>query len=112
MEDDFSFENEVLYKSGQPYLLLPNTIQKLVVLGDSIVILVAYSPIIGNQNVFCYDHNKHVLWQIPPPVEFHDENYFTGLYLTHDRLYAYNKNGVEYQLDKQTGKILESQLIR
>jgi hypothetical protein len=112
MADDFSFENEVLYKSGKRYLLLPNAIQKLVVLADSIVILVAYSSIVGNQNVFCYDYDKHLLWQIPPPVEFHDENYFTGLYLTNDKLYAYNKNGVEYHLDKQTGKILDSQLIR
>jgi hypothetical protein len=46
------------------------------------------------------------------PVELHDSNYFSGIYLRGDELYAYNINGVEYHLDKQTGDVLDTELIK
>ena len=82
------------------------------VLHNSVVILLEYNTDIGNQNVFCYYFNKILKWRVPAPAEFHDENDFTGIYLRQFELYVYNRNGVEYHLDKETGKVLDSQLIR
>ena len=112
MKEYWSFSDKLIFKKGEPFLELPSAVNKILVLDNALVILLNYSIVIGNRNVFCYGFSKELKWQVPPPEEFHDQNDFTGIYINDNALYAYNRNGVEYLLDKESGKILFSQLIK
>lgn len=112
MESRWNFKDNLLYKENKQFLILPSEIKKILVLDTSLVVLLNYNPDIGNRNVFCYDFDKVPKWQVPAPIEFHHENDFTGIYLRGGELYVYNRNGVEYHLDKETGKVLDSELIK
>lgn len=111
MESRWNFKDNLLYKNNEQFLTLPSEIKKILVLDNSLVILLDNADI-GNRNVFCYNFNKLLKWQVPAPIEFDHENDFTGIYLSEFELYVYNRNGVEYHLDKETGKVLDSQLIK
>ena len=65
----------------------------------------------SERNVFCYKGDK-LLWQIEEPPKLHHRNCYTSIYLQGDSLYAYSQNGVEAVIDKNTGKILSSELIK
>jgi hypothetical protein len=79
---------------------------------NSKVVLVESNSVTGDRNVLCFDYNGKMKWQVPEPPNLHASNFFTSIYLTNGELYAYSKNGVEFHLDKETGIILGSQLIR
>jgi hypothetical protein len=112
MQSDWNFNTNILYNNNKPFVVLPSEIKKILVLENSIVVLLNHNQVVGNRNVFAYDFNKKIQWQIPAPVEFHSDNEFSAIYLRENELYAYNINGVEYHLNKDTGEILESQLIK
>lgn len=112
MTNNFDFKNNVLYKDGERFLSFLSNIEKVLVLKNSIVILLAYSSSAGSQNIFCFDFHKNQKWQISKPVELHHDNYFSAIYLREDEFYAYNINGVEYHLDKETGDVLDTELIK
>lgn len=65
----------------------------------------------SERNVFCYKDNK-LLWQIEEPPKLHHTNHYTSIYLHGDSLCAYSQNGVEAIIDKNTGEILSSELIK
>lgn len=65
----------------------------------------------SDRNVFCYVGDK-LLWQIEGTPKLHHRNYYTSIYMNDSELYAYCKNGIEAVIDKQTGKILSSELIK
>ena len=111
MTNRFNFANNIIYKDGECFLSFLSNIQTILVLDKYIVILVKYSTG-NNQNIYCYDLQKNRKWQIPKPVALHSENYFSALYLRDSEIYAYNINGVEYHLDKDTGNILGTELIK
>lgn len=100
-----------LYKDNELFSL-PEIIKALLVFKNNIVLLVANSPTVDEQNVFCYDISGHLKWQVPKPVTIHSENYFTSIYFQESELYAYSISGVEYHLEKETGNIIDSQLIK
>lgn len=112
MENSWYFKNKSLYRNNELFLTLSTEVEKILELHDSIVILLRYDPNVGNRNIFCYDFEKALKWQVESPVEFHADNYFTSIYLKSNELYCYNINGVEYQLDKEAGIFLDSQLIK
>jgi hypothetical protein len=112
MGSHWNFIDNLLYKEREQFLILPSKIKKILMLDNSIVILVEYNIDIGDRNVICYDFKKVLKWQIPSPIEVHHENDFTGIYLRDFELYAYNRNGVEYHLNRETGEVLGSELIK
>ena len=112
MSNDFDFKNKILYKDGEPFLSFLSDIDKILVLKNTVLVLLKFSSPVDNQNIFCFDFQKNKIWQIPKPVKLHSSNYFSGIYLRGDELYAYNINGVEYHLDKETGNVLDTEMIK
>jgi len=108
----FVIKNDKIYKNGHIILRCEEEILNFVLVDCEIVVLLKCNPKMSNRNVFCYDIKGSLKWQIPAPIELHDENDFTGIYFRGGDLYAYNRNGVEYHLDVETGKIIGSDLIK
>ena len=109
---NFHTQEMFLYKDGELFLSLPAIIKSYLIFNNTIVLLVANNPVVGEQNVFCYDILGDLKWQVPKPFKLHSENYFTSIYFQESELYAYSISGVEYLLDKETGNIINSQLIK
>lgn len=110
MIERFTFNKRIIFKYGIEFLSMPSKIKKLVELENAIVVLLDSS--FGDRNIFCIDFSKQLKWQIPKPIEIHAENFFTGIYLREGGLFAYNVNGVEYYLEKETGQFLKWDLIK
>jgi outer membrane protein assembly factor BamB len=87
-------------------------VKQIVDLENYIVVLVGYCSEVGERNVFCYNASGQLKWQIPNPVQLHEINYYTGIYIREQQLYAYSVSGVEYNLNEETGEILKSEFIK
>lgn len=87
-------------------------IKDFIIIDDSIIVLIEYTTQIGEQNIFCYNFSGKELWQIPLPIKLHTQNYYTGIYLRDEILYAYSISGVEYELKWSTGEVVNSELIK
>jgi len=112
MNNYYEYKLNILYRNSKQFLVLPSDIEKILLYEELIVILIKSNELVNNRNIFCYDVNGAFLWQIPNAVELHSRNDFTGVYVQDENLYAYNRNGVEYKIEKNTGNFLGSQLIR
>jgi len=112
MPNNFVFRNNILYKDREYFFSFSSNIDKILSLENSVVVLLVYSAAVGNQNIFCFDCQKNQIWQILKPTELHSDNYFSAVYLRGNELYAYNINGTEYHLDKETGDILDTEMIK
>ena len=86
--------------------------EKTIYLKNSRVVIVKPNTEIGDRNIFCFDYSGKIKWQVPAPPQLHQSNYFTGIYLREGELYAYSLNGVEFHLDKETGVVVDSALIK
>jgi hypothetical protein len=65
------------------------------------------------RNVFLVGNDGKVLWQIEPAVQSHGVIGFSNVYLGgHSELLAYSSNGIEYTVDRATGRILNKELVR
>jgi hypothetical protein len=96
---------------GNKHLVLSNEIKKNIVLEEFVIILIEYSKL-NNRNIYCYDFIGNLVWQIVEPIVLHTDNYYTDIYIHHDDLYAYSISGIEYKLNKSTGEIIGSELIK
>ncbi len=106
----------ILNKYTKVLLRINGEIEKILPIDDKFIILLKPNEHIGNRNVFCYDVDGNLLWQIPFPVivpghSGHSSD-FTGIYLRGTELYAYQRSGIEYHLDKISGLILRFELIK
>jgi len=65
------------------------------------------------RNVFLVGNDGEMLWQIEPAVQSHGVVGFSNVYFgKNNELLAYSSNGIEYTLDRETGKILDKDLVR
>lgn len=112
MRDKWRFENNAVFKNENLLLNLDAEVLDMIVLHNDIILLLKSNATLKDRNVFCYDTNGSVKWQIPAPISIHKENDFTGIYLRDSELYAYNRSGVEYNLDIETGRVKASEFIR
>lgn len=108
----FTIRGPELYKDGFIFLSFPSQIEMFLILANSIVILISHTPSVEDQNVFCYDLSGQLKWQIPKPFQIHAENYFSSIYLNGLDLFAYSICGVEYHIEKESGQVLNSELIK
>lgn len=109
----FTFSKNVILYHDKPLLYAAAHIDKELVLEDSILVLLNTDSLKSDRNIFCYDFKGDLKWQIPEPDKLQANNYYTSIYLTGEGiLMAYNINGVEVTIDKQTGAILDKQLIK
>lgn len=104
--DKLLYVNKVLFKAK-------GLIEKYLVMPNGIVILTDNSNSKEMQNVYYYDFNGELKWQIPSADELHFNNCYTSIYLSRDNeLQAYSKNGVEYTLNEKDGSIIKKELIK
>ena len=65
------------------------------------------------RNIYCYNFNGQLKWQVENPDKIYPTNYYTSIYFSDDnKLQAYSKNGVEYTLNEEDGIILKKELIK
>ena len=64
-----------------------------------------------HRNVFRVDSNTKIVWQIGEYNPFPNST-FTNIYFQDNKLFGYNFDGGEYEIDSQTGKINSSELIK
>ncbi len=112
MVNSFEFKSNWINKQGVKFVELPSEVLQILLMKDFLIVLVKKNENTGNRNIYCFDSLKQMRWQIPKPIEIHDNNYFTGIYAEESRLCAYNVNGVEYHIELETGLILKSELIK
>ena len=112
-ENNFRFEKRNIYYNDKILVQVDNDIQDYLLTDNLLIILTDGEQASNDQNVYCYDLTGDFLWQIEDPDHLHSRNYFTSIYLSNkDELQAYNINGVEYTIKKQTGSILRKELIK
>jgi hypothetical protein len=104
--------NKNFLVSGRLIFTAPGNILKYITDSDRIYVLVDNTHLGSDRNVFSYDMNGSLLWQVDEIDKLHSRNYFTSIYIKSNDLYAYNINGLEAVIDKLTGKILDKTLIR
>jgi hypothetical protein len=106
------YSNKELFIDGCLFLTAKAKIE-CCLLDDDLVILLLDGEGFGNdRNIFCYNLNKILKWQIEDPVRLHERNYYTSIYFNGDILQAYNKNGLEVTINKRSGEILDKELIK
>lgn len=112
MDYTFDFKNKTVFLDKHPFVSFESTIEDILILKTSLIILLKYNSILGERNIFSYGFDQSLKWQIPQPVQIHSLNYYSSIYLTDNELYAYSISGVEYHLNIETGEILDSELIK
>jgi|GEM_PF-5496688 len=67
----------------------------------------------ARKNIYLINSDSKIVWQVESCFESRGLSSYTGIYLGDDgRLMAYSSNGIEYVLDKVSGKIIGKELIR
>lgn len=109
----FSCNNNQLFLNDKLLLETLAEINECVVLSNSIILLLKGADIDDDRNIFCFEFNGHLNWQIAAPNKIHYRNYYTSIYLSDSgELQAFNKNGFEITIDIKDGKILKKELIK
>lgn len=65
------------------------------------------------RNVYLTDPEGLVVWQIEPATGSHGSVGYSGLRVGQGgELLAYSSNGIEYEIDHSSGRILSKELVR
>ena len=79
------------------------------------MLIVRLEPDIGkifNENVFCYDKEGKLIWQIEPIHYFIPDSPYTSIHMEGDRLFLYNWSGIEVEVCPKNGSILYKKFIK
>jgi hypothetical protein len=112
-EKKYIIKDDKLLQNQEVLFTAPALINEFLIKGRNIIVLVSRTQITGDRNVYCYEFNGNLKWQIENPDNIHSTNYYTSIYLSsNNELQAYSKNGVEYTLNEYNGTILKKELIK
>ncbi|MDB5286618.1 MAG: hypothetical protein JWR05_1567 [Mucilaginibacter sp.] len=104
--------NKVFSPVGEVIFSAPGEIKVCISINEYIIILLDRQQVQNGANVYCYKYSE-LLWSISEGLGIYGESHFTSIYLRDDLyLYAYEKSGIEYKLNYETGEILSSELIK
>jgi hypothetical protein len=105
-DDKLLYNQDVIFAA-------PASITEFLIIGENIIVLVTGNQITGDRNIYCYEINGNLKWQVENPDNIHSTNYYTSIYLSNDNeLQAYSKNGIEYTLNADNGTFLKKELIK
>ena len=111
-KNEFTVQKNILLQDSK-ILIVAEEVIKDYILGDEIIILVDASKTKNSRNVYCYDFNGKLIWQIAASDQLHFDNYYTSIYLSEQNLLLlYNINGIEATINKWDGSILKKELIK
>ena len=66
-----------------------------------------------NRNVFKLDQKGQIIWQISTPVGIYERTPYTNVYLdSTGKLKAYCWDGMEYEIDIDTGEVQAVQFLK
>jgi hypothetical protein len=71
--------NRMLYENKKLFTA-KGLIENYVIISEGIVVLIDSSKSKDSQNVYCYNFNGELKWQIPPADKLHFDNYYTSIY--------------------------------
>lgn len=82
--------------------------------GDAVLIdCKVYTNFDPARNVFLLNQEGDILWQIETGGVFHGVIGYSDIYVDkNNKLMAYSRDGVEYEIDPMCGRILGKELIR
>ncbi len=107
------FHNNVLEIAGNK-IELQNEIWKVIETSGAYMVL-TYTKKIGddNRNVFLIDRRGKILWQIEAFMFGEEPTFYTNIWISEKgNLMAFNRKGYECTIDKETGKILETEFTK
>ena len=109
---DIKTSGRILLKDGKRVVELSTEATDALVINQLIVILLKNVRTDDDRNIVCYDLDGNFKWQVSKLVKLHSKNYFVGIEVRADKLYAYSISGIEYCLNPISGEVLESQLVK
>jgi len=109
---DIKISSNQILKDGKTIICLPAEAIEVLPVDNLIVVLFKKEKADNDRNILCYEFDGTFKWQAPVPFKLHADNYFVGLELRDNQLFAYSISGIEYHLDLNTGDVLESQLVK
>jgi hypothetical protein len=111
-DNDYTVQKERLLYQGNVLITTEGFISDCLT-SDDIVLLIEGSNTNNSRNIYCYDLNGMLKWQIAPSEQLHFSNYYTSIYFSeHSFLQAYNINGIEVTINKIDGSIIKKELIK
>lgn len=112
MKYNFEIRNGQLYQGNELYITSNGIIQDFLIFNNRVVLLFDPESIGSDRNVFCYDFDKNLIWQVEEPYKIHERNYYNSIYVRDNKLCIYSDNGFELTVDAQTGVTLDHKFIR
>jgi hypothetical protein len=109
---DIKTSSNCILKDGKPIIKLEADAIDSVLIDHVIVILMKKVPEDTDRNIVCYDFEGKFRWRVSSPLKIHSENYYVGIELRDNQLYAYSISGIEHLLNPNTGEILETELVK
>lgn len=67
-------------------------------------------PLESVSNITAYDKEGNLVWQIDPPTTKYD--IYARMYFKDNHLFAVSNGGQLYEIDKDSGKIISSKMIK
>jgi len=61
-------------------------------------------------NVLALDANNDIIWTIEPPTTYYD--YYSRIFIEDNELYANTSIGQLHHINKETGRVLSSRMIK
>jgi hypothetical protein len=111
-DNNYTVQKERLLYQGNVLITTEGVISDYLA-SDDIVLLIEGSKSNNSRNIYCYDLNGILKWQIAPLEQLHFNDYYTSIYLSENSsLQAYNISGIEVTIDKIDGSIIKKELIK
>ncbi|WP_423149730.1 hypothetical protein [Rubrolithibacter danxiaensis] len=105
--------DSIVLDNGQP-IYVGQTVMSAIKFNDFVVVLT--DPIEkekrNSENVFGYNSNGELLWQIEDLDLFHENHDYTSIYVQDQNFYLYNRCGIEVKIEPATGIVLSTELIK
>ena len=109
---EFKVEGKRLLLIGDKVVEFPYGIDNVRAYGDMLVVLLDIpSDAQAVNNVYGVDETERIIWRVQDPTEIYaiqNDVPYVGIRITRDgRIVVTNFNGVAYELDPATGRILD-----
>lgn len=60
-----------------------------------------------NNNLYCLDANKVIVWQVKSPKNMSESDAFSYVKILEDEIFAKKESGAKFRVDKKTGVAVE-----
>lgn len=100
-----------VYKDDLELFAVEKPILDFLEVNDNLIVLLEENYGVNN-NVVCYNGDGKYLWRIENQQYIHETCPATAICLKDGALLVYHRCGIEAEIDVQTGKVINSKLIK